>query len=523
MSFNKKMLRTSLHVRIRRRLCTSVRIKESLHLPKTDFPQHHNAAVADAALAPVLARQHYQQQAHARSNAPDFVLHDGPPYANGDLHLGHFLNKTLKDIINRWMLLRGHRVQFTPGWDCHGLPIELRALQLAGVSALPPLQTRTKAAACAHDVIDAQRAAFERWGVMADWDRPYTTMQPRYEAAQLGVLQQMLRRGLIVRGERPVHWSPASRTALAEAELDYMDAHRSTAAFVAFPLLPEANDDGGHHESKLDDAAVAIWTTTPWTIPANQAICARADLEYVLVEVGSALDGAQQGVAQKQLPDRLVVAAARQEALSEALGRSLTGLRSFPGSSLAGRSCAHPLSSRPVPVLFGNHVSDDAGTGLVHTAPGHGPEDFAVGVAHDLSAACPVDEAGRFTASTEEAAPFAGLEVLDEGNRAVLEALRQRGNLLASSAYEHRYPYDWRSKTPIIFRTTPQWFVELDGLRESALAALEGVTMHPEHGRSRLQVRLSSSIGHYSDMPRGRRPNFHTINLIMKLWTYIYF
>ena len=566
----------------RHRLCTdaiasaaaarAAKLKSSLFLPKTSFPQHHNPLATDQLLAPVLAREHYAAQASCRASAQEFILHDGPPYANGDLHLGHFLNKSLKDMINRWMLLRGRRIEYRPGWDCHGLPIELRALQEAAAAAassgagpgeastlaqvLTPLQIRQRAAACAQQVVDAQRRSFERWGVMGDWDAPYATMQPSYEAAQLGVLKAMLGRGLIFRGSRPVHWSPASRTALAEAELDYMDAHRSSAAYVAFPLMmPAAGAGAGAGEGlgaeqSLEGASVVIWTTTPWTLPANQAVCAREDLAYAVVEVGearvadpadlerrvlaqaeavretkaakkagaadkAAVDASvaallalkaqlqeaermaaaaptegrgQEGVEEPPTPTTLLVAEARVNALSEALRRPLTVKVTVRGSDLAGMQCAHPLSGRPVPLLFGEHVKDDAGTGLVHTAPGHGPEDFVVGQKYGLPVACPVDESGCFTRETDEAAPFAGLAVLDEGNAAVLDALVARRALLACDrAYEHRYPYDWRSKTPVIFRTTPQWFAQLGRLREPALASLEGVAMTPPSGRTRLE------------------------------------
>lgn len=400
--------------------------------------------------------------------------------------------------------------------------------------------------------------------MLGDWEAPYTTMAPEYEAAQLGVLQAMLRRGLLFRGERPVHWSPASRTALAEAELEYADRHVSTAAHVAFPLLEgppaaaAAADfdpfDGG---SALEGAAVVVWTTTPWTIPANQAVCVREDLTYAVVEASDvqpsqlpsepALPAAaeveervraqgevvraakaalkegrgskaeveagvaallrlkselQSGKPELQPGDsppnlnasplphgaRLVVAASLVDALSEAVGTPLVVAATLPGAALIGRHCAHPLSARPVPVLHAEHVTDDAGTGLVHTAPGHGPEDFAVGVAHGLAAACPVDEKGCFTAATEEAAGFAGESVLYDGNEAVLTALREGGSLLAAARHEHRYPYDWRSKTPVIFRTTPQWFVRLGDLRGEALAALHAVEMRPPAGRARLEA-----------------------------------
>ena len=477
---SRHVAREDMRLVLGRRLCSSAAsIKATLSLPRTDFPLHAKPASTEPRLAPRLAHEHFARQQELRRDAPSFVLHDGPPYANGELHLGHFLNKSLKDMINRWMLLRGRRIQFTPGWDCHGLPIELRALQMAGAETaheLPPLQVRSQAAACARDAIDAQRASFVRWGVMADWERPYTTMQPEYESAQLGVLQSMLARELIFRGARPVHWSPATRTALAEAELEYNDEHVSPAAYVAFPLK---SVDSSTLSASLEEASLVVWTTTPWTLTANQAVCAHPDLTYALVE------GAPNQI-------RLLVAEARIEALSVALSCSLEVVARIPGSSLAGLSAAHPLSGRAVPLLFGTHVTDTAGTGLVHTAPAHGPDDFAVGQAHSLDCACPVDEHGRFTDATEESVPFEGLEVLGSGNTAVLDALASRDALLSVSDYTHRYPYDWRSKTPVIFRTTPQWFVDLSRLREPAIASLEGVEILPAAGRSRLEAFVRS-------------------------------
>ena len=475
--------------------------------------------------------------------------------------MGHFLNKVLKDIINRWMMINGRRVLYKPGWDCHGLPIEMRALQLAddgpGLAA-DPLQLRAAAAACAREALAAQKASFERWGVMADWDAPYHTMQPAYEAAELGVLRSLLRQGLVYRGRRPVHWSPATQTALAEAELEYPEGHASTAAYVGFRLLPPRDEAAANIAAaaagETDEVVVPVWTTTPWTIPANQAVCAHEEIEYTIATVArpagtataaSALEAletasAEQGMEVARLKreqaaketiaaavaellrrkaavqakrdqvgggigggdglgdsggavrlgegQQLLVATARLEALEAALGVRLHVRRTLRGAELHGYSCAHPLSGRPVPLLCAAHVTDGAGTGLVHTAPAHGPEDFGVGEAHRLPLECAVDETGVFTTAVHEAAPFAGLPVLGEGNGAVLRALRERGALLATERHEHRYPYDWRSKTPVIFRTTPQWFVRLDALQERALRALQAVDMEPPASRARLEA-----------------------------------
>ena len=359
-------------------------------------------AAAEEPLIERLCDEHYAWQASSRAGAPLFVLHDGPPYANGPLHMGHLLNKVLKDTILRAKLLRGYRVHFRPGWDCHGLPIELKALELARErrEAVPDAAaTRAAAAQCAADTIAIQRSSFKRWGVMGDWERPYLTMSPEYEAAQLEVFRRMVRRDLIFRGERPVHWSPASRTALAEAELEYVDDHVSTAAYVGFGLRAGARASAGARallEGGGGAAPIAaIWTTTPWTLPANQAVCVGADLTYTLAAAASS--------------ERYIVAEPRREALAEALGTPLEAIGSVVGSELEGCVCVHPLSAREVPILFGGHVSADAGTGLVHTAPAHGLDDFSVCQENGLlETACPVDADGRFT-DEGDAAPFAGL------------------------------------------------------------------------------------------------------------------
>jgi isoleucyl-tRNA synthetase len=283
----------------RRSLCT----KATLNLPKTAFTIHGTPAKTEPALIKRLCHEHYRWQ--AERGAPDFVLHDGPPYANGGLHMGHFLNKVIKDFINRWMVLKGHRVHYVPGWDCHGLPIELRALQLAAergetaAGSADPLTLRHAAAACAREAMADQRAGFERWGIMADWDRAYHTMAPEYEAAQLGVLAKLVARGLVYRRRRPVHWSPATHTALAEAELEYPDGHTSTAAHVAFrlalhgvPSEAAAGSAAARAPAALTSALAAgkevvavAWTTTPWTLPANQALCVGETIEYAAIRL----------------------------------------------------------------------------------------------------------------------------------------------------------------------------------------------------------------------------------------------
>ncbi|WP_411874836.1 isoleucine--tRNA ligase [Vulcanococcus limneticus] len=421
---------------------------------------------------------------------PVFTLHDGPPYANGALHVGHALNKVLKDIINKHALLNGKRARFVPGWDCHGLPIELKVLQ--GLSSderqqLTPLGLRRRAHAYALEQVEGQRSGFRRWGIWADWDQPYLTLNKSYEAAQIGVFGQMVLAGHIYRGLKPVHWSPSSRTALAEAELEYPDGHTSPSAYVAFPVveLPAAlagelrphgieGPTDQHHREQL---FVAIWTTTPWTLPANLAVAVNGELDYAICRDCSAPADA---------PRYLVVAEALVDSLRTTLERPLEPLLSVKGQALEGILYRHPLLDRTAPVLMGgDYVTTESGTGLVHTAPGHGVDDFNTGRKHGLAVLCPVDEGGTLTA---EAGPFAGLNVLKDANAAILAALRDTGTLLAEQSYAHRYPYDWRTKKPTIFRATEQWFASVEGFRDEALAAIAAVTWMPESGRNRIEA-----------------------------------
>ncbi|MEO1002226.1 MAG: isoleucine--tRNA ligase [Cyanobacteria bacterium J06638_7] len=418
-----------------------------------------------------------------------FTLHDGPPYANGALHVGHALNKILKDIINKTALLQGRRARFVPGWDCHGLPIELKVLQGLSSSeraALTPLSLRQKAHAYALEQVAAQRTGFERWGIWADWEAPYLTLQKAYEAAQIGVFGAMVLAGHIYRGLKPVHWSPSSRTALAEAELEYPEGHISPSVTVAFPVveLPPAlakrlaakgvtvGDAGG--------LAVAIWTTTPWTLPANLAVSVNGRLDYAICTVapraGTAAPAAR----------HLVVAAELRESLESTLGLQLRPVLAVKGTELEGILYRHPLLERRGPVVLGgDHVTTEAGTGLVHTAPGHGVDDFNTGKAYNLPVLCPVDEAGTLTA---EAGPFAGTNVLRDANPTIIEALEAAGALLRQENYAHRYPYDWRTKKPTIFRATEQWFASVEGFRAAALEAIAQVEWLPASGRNRIEA-----------------------------------
>ncbi|MHC5728426.1 MAG: class I tRNA ligase family protein, partial [Nostoc sp.] len=343
-----------------------------------------------------------------------FILHDGPPYANGSLHIGHALNKILKDIINRYQLLQGRKVRYVPGWDCHGLPIELKVLQnmkSAERQNLTSLQLRQKAKEFALAVVDDQRQNFKRYGIWGDWDNPYLTLKPAYEAAQIGVFGQMFLKGYIYRGLKPVHWSPSSKTALAEAELEYPEGHISRSIYAAFPItgLPEAVKPLlAEYQS---DLGVAIWTTTPWTIPANLAVAVNADLNYAVVEVEphpptpspQAGRGSEEVSSDSPLTERvrfryLIVAADLVEGLSSTLGVKLTLKATFKGNDLEHITYRHPLFDRESPIVVGgDYITTESGTGLVHTAPGHGQEDYIVGLRYGLPILAPVDDNGNFT------------------------------------------------------------------------------------------------------------------------------
>jgi isoleucyl-tRNA synthetase len=464
--------------------------KDTLNLLETPFQMRANARVREPEIQAFWASTGVYERLSGANPGEVFTLHDGPPYANGALHVGHALNKILKDIINKHALLQGRRARFVPGWDCHGLPIELKVLQ--GLSSderrgLTPLALRRRAHSYALEQVEGQRRGFRRWGIWADWDSPYLTLKPSYEAAQIGVFGRMALAGHIYRGLKPVHWSPSSRTALAEAELEYPDGHTSPSAYVAFPVLElpsalagalrphgiEGPTDTDHREQLF----VAIWTTTPWTLPANLAVAVNGSLDYAICRDGGSPDRA---------PRYLVVAAALIDSLAAVLERPLTPLLQVKGEALAGVIYRHPLLDRTGPVLVGgDYVTTESGTGLVHTAPGHGVDDFNTGRKHGLPVLCPVDEGGTLTA---EAGPFAGLNVLKDANGAILAALRDTGALLAERSYEHRYPYDWRTRKPTIFRATEQWFASVEGFREQALAAIAEVEWLPASGRNRIEA-----------------------------------
>ena len=464
--------------------------KDTLNLLQTPFAMRANARVREPELQ-AFWKEHDLYGRLSRGNPGEpFTLHDGPPYANGALHVGHALNKILKDIINKHALLQGRRARFVPGWDCHGLPIELKVLQGMGSEErrqLTPIDLRRRAHAYALEQVEAQRSGFRRWGIWADWEEPYLTLQKSYEAAQIGVFGKMVLAGHIYRGLKPVHWSPSSRTALAEAELEYPDGHTSPSVYVAFPvvdlpaplagLLADAGIAGPTDAAHREQLFVAIWTTTPWTLPANLAVSVNGQLDYAICRDGTTNGGT---------PRYLVVAAQLVESLRTSLERPLEPLLTLKGAQLEGILYRHPLLDRTSPVVIGgDYITTETGTGLVHTAPGHGVDDFHTGNKYGLPVLCPVDEAGTLTA---EAGPFAGLNVLKDANPAIITALRDAGLLLAEQRYEHRYPYDWRTKKPTIFRATEQWFASVDGFRAQALEAIAAVEWLPASGRNRIEA-----------------------------------
>eukprot|EP00210_Caulerpa_lentillifera_P007338 g7014.t1 len=448
-------------------------------LPETSFGMRANSLIREPEIQSFWEEHRIYESLLEGNLDGNFTLHDGPPYANGDLHIGHALNKILKDFINRYQLLCGKRAKFVPGWDTHGLPIELKVLQTLSSGekrSLSALEFRSKAAEFAVSTMKKQMEQFQRYGVWASWTEPYLTLQCSYESAQLELFAKMVRDGHIYRGRKPVHWSPSSRTALAESELEYPDGHLSESCFVALEVV---DDHGLFNGLKTH---LAIWTTTPWTIPANRAVAVNGDLDYtVLDQVDTS------GI------NRLIVASQLAEGLMEKLGSS-TARQSWngKGTELLGLKYRHPFEQDRVQsvVLGGDYITTESGTGLVHTAPGHGQEDYIVGLKHGLEIYSPVDESGTFT--TEAGGKFAGKKVLSDGNQAVLEELGALGLLLKQEPYGHKYPYDWRTKKPIIYRATDQWFASIEAFRETALSAIKEVDWFPSVGINRITAMTKS-------------------------------
>ncbi|KAJ1971497.1 isoleucine-tRNA ligase [Dimargaris xerosporica] len=468
---------------------------KTLLLPKTDFPLRPKKTKPDPkATEAHLTRLYQWQQRHNRG--PPFILHDGPPYANGDLHIGHALNRILKDIINRYQILRGRNVCYIPGWDCHGLPIEIKALeqlQAKGVSAedhrLDPLTIRRHARKLALNTVTKQKRDLISWDVLANWtftepNSRYQTLDREYELRQLQVFKAMVQQGYIYRRTRPVYWSPSSRTALAEAELQYHTNHVSQSVYARFPVNVASLSGLKKHPMCLEAGVplyAMVWTTTPWTLPANQAIAVHPDLMYAIFRAMTPITSTPTTEAYYIAAEPLVAS------LSARLGcgASLHVVGTVRGSELVGGTYTSPLTGQPKPLIAAPYVTADAGTGLVHTAPGHGMEDYEVGRQLGLPIVSPVNDLGQFTA--EAGSELEGKNVLTEGNQAIVDMLRRNDALLQEAPYVHSYPYDWRTKQPVIQRATPQWFANLQNIQDTAIAALKSVDMYPLSSMGRLQ------------------------------------
>jgi isoleucyl-tRNA synthetase len=453
--------------------------KATVNLPATAFPMKADLARREPeVLAWWAAHDTYRKLREIALGRPVFILHDGPPYANGAIHIGHAVNKVLKDIIVKARSLDGYDAPYVPGWDCHGLPIEHQVEKTMGRAA-KALDARAFRQACrdfALAQVDVQRVDFKRLGVHGDWDDPYLTLSPRYEAEQLRGFAQIIRNGHLYKGYKPVHWCLDCRSALAEAEVEY-EERVSPAIDVRFKVVDR--DDlrrrvGSASPLPNVPASVVIWTTTPWTLPANQAVSVHPEYEYSLPHVRGA-SGEELLVVATELADP-VLARAELTRLGE-LGR-------VRGANLEGLELRHPFYERVVPVVLGEHVTLDSGTGAVHTAPGHGQDDFIVGSRYGLAVDNPVGDDGRFLPST----PLFAREQVFDANPHVIEVLRENGALLSLESYRHSYPVCWRHKTPVIFRATPQWFIGMEqaGLRAQALEEIRKVRWTPAWGEQRI-------------------------------------
>jgi isoleucyl-tRNA synthetase len=442
--------------------------KATLNLPRTSFPMKADLPHREPQMLKRWDDLDLYGKIRAQSlGRPRFVLHDGPPYANGHLHLGHALNKILKDIIIKSRQMMGHDCPYVPGWDCHGLPIEHQVdkeLKEAG-QKMSQVEVRDRCRAYAQKFIGIQRSEFQRLGVLGDWQRPYLTMNDAYVAEILEEYGQFFFDGAVYRSKKPVHWCATCRTALAEAEVEY-EEHKTPSVYVKFPLVsppPQAPELSGPAVS------LVIWTTTPWTLPANLAIAVHPNLDYAGLQVGDEV---------------LVVAADLAPGLLSLWGLTGREIWRLPGRRLEGAVCRHPWIERTSQVILADYVTLEAGTGLVHTAPGHGQEDYDSGRKYSFPPYSPVDDDGRFT---EEVPEFAGQQVW-AANAGIIELLRREGKLLKAQETSHSYPHCWRCKQPIIFRATEQWFISLEhhDLRQKALAAIDRVTWIPRWGRERI-------------------------------------
>lgn len=444
--------------------------RKTVNLPQTDFPMRGNLAQREPEMQKKWDEKHsYQKLLELRKGNKSFILHDGPPYANGHIHLGTALNKILKDIVVRSRSMEGYYTPYVPGWDTHGLPVERAMIKAFGIdrNRLSVVEFRNKCKEYAMQWVEKQKADFKRLGIWGDWDNPYVTLTPEYEAKQIEVFGEMVKKGYVYKGLKPVYWCADCETALAEAEIEYHD-DTSFAIYVKFQV-----QDGRGVISSTDPVYFLIWTTTPWTIPANEAICLHPDYRYVLIDT-------DQG--------KLVMAKDLVEKVAAETGLEVRGiLHEWVGRELELITCTHPLTGGVSLVILGNHVTLEQGSGCVHTAPGHGIEDYEVGLNYDLPVFAPVDAHGHFT---QEAGSYAGME-LNEANPKIIADLEQVGALLHVSQISHQYPHCWRCKEPVIFRATEQWFVNVDAFRDKALEAIKHVQWIPKWGIDRISNMVS--------------------------------
>ncbi|MES1999417.1 MAG: isoleucine--tRNA ligase [Pseudomonadota bacterium] len=455
--------------------------KDTLNLPDTPFPMRGDLAKREPGwLAQWRDKKRYEQIRAASAGRPKFILHDGPPYANGDIHIGHAVNKILKDIIVKSKTLAGFDAPYVPGWDCHGLPIELQVEKTHG-KTIPAAQFRALCRDYAATQIERQKADFIRLGVLGDWDHPYRTMDFAFEAGIMRTLGTILANGYLYQGAKPVHWCVDCGSALAEAEVEYEDK-TSAAIDVAFEVVDNADFARRVGLPVMSEPVYAvIWTTTPWTLPANQAVSVQPDFTYDLIRT----------------PKGVLILA--HELAEAALKRydfeSVERIGQCSGSTLELLRLHHPFLERTVPVICGEHVTLEAGTGLVHTAPAHGVDDYQIGLKYQLAVDNPVGDDGKFFASI----PLVGGQSVWQGNKTVVETLAASGHLLANEKLLHSYPHCWRHKTPIIFRATHQWFIGMDktgadhiSLRDNAMRAVDDTAFFPAWGRARLEAMMKN-------------------------------
>lgn len=441
---------------------------QTLNLPKTDFSMRANLPTKEPIMLEEWEKEGlYKKIIKNNEGKPTYILHDGPPYANGNIHLGHTLNKILKDIIVRQKNMSGYQSHYVPGWDTHGLPIEKQAIKKLGINPAQAgiVKFREVCREFALSHVDNQRTQFKRLGVLGDWDNPYITLDPEYEAVQIEMFGEMAKKGYIYKGLKPVYWCEDCETALAEAEIEYQDDTTDT-IFVKFELY----DDKGMFGDVAEKIYFVIWTTTTWTLPANMAICLNSAFEYSIVK-----NGEEAYVIASELVDTVMKTAGIE---------NYSVIKTVKGSELEYMKCRHPFLDRDSLVILGDHVTLDAGTGCVHTAPGHGMEDYMVCFNNypEIEILVPVDSKGYLT---EEAGEFAGLFYADS-NKKIIEKLRETGALLACEEITHSYPHCWRCKKPIIYRATEQWFASVDGFRKETLEAIKTVNWIPSWGEDRI-------------------------------------